>query len=272
MIKWSKKLIILGLKIITKSIGHSPSAREIQPILYQACLRYFGGFNKAKVAAGLRINKIKHNSLPKTSYKPSKELSYIFGVMIGDGNCFYTKSKHGTTGGLILRVKDKDFALNFKKALKVWSGLPVSFSLGSNNLYHVRLCSVEASKFIKSYKLDDVKSLNRVYKCYFLKGLFDSEGSITGKNLSQRSKAARWVGFYNCKENTISLVSHLLKEFEISHKIRSRIHSGFGSTKLQYELLIYGRNNLIKYSHHINFSIRRKQKILKEVLASYLED
>ena len=272
MKKWSIKNIIIELKTKSEELKHSPSAREISGTLYQACLRYFGWFNKAKKAARLRINKIKHHWLPKSAFRISKELAYILGVERGDGYCFYKRYSHGTSAGLVLKVKDKDFAANFKDKLEEWSKLPVSFNLGRSNFYHVNIYSVEVAKLISNFDLNKDSFPGKIHKIYFLKGLFDSEGSVAGYNLSKRAKACRWVSFSNSNKDTINLLSEFLNDLRINHKIKSRIHSGFGSMKLQYEVYIYGRQNLIKYNDLINFSIKRKQKILKAVLASYVRD
>ena len=272
MKKWSKKKIVAELKARSKELKHSPSAREIPAILYQACLRYFGGFKRSKKAAGLKINDIKHHRLPKSAFRSSKELAYILGVERGDGHCFYSKSSHGTSAGLILRVKDKDFAIYFKEKLERWAKLPVSFGLGYNNLYHVRLSSVEVAKFIRQFAFNENSFPNKNHKIYFLKGLFDSEGSVAGYNLSNRRRACRWISFSNSNKDTVNLLCKFLSDLRINHKIKSRIHSGFGSTKMQYEVYIYGKENLVRYHNLINFSIKRKQKILKEVLDSYIKD
>ena len=65
------------------------------------------------------------------------------------------------------------------------------------------------------------------------------------------------------------MVSFLLYNFKIMHKIKSRVHSGFGSKKVQYRLLIYGKENLEKFYKYIGFSIKRKQEELIKTLNSY---
>jgi len=71
------------------------------------------------------------------------------------------------------------------------------------------------------------------------------------------------------REKIIVIVSRLLKDFGINHKIKSRIHSGFGSKKLQYEIQIFGLENFKKFYKNIGFSIKYKKDKLLEVINSY---
>ncbi len=106
-------------------------------------------------------------------------------------------------------------------------------------------------------------------KSCFLSGLFDSEGAIIAKNLENRNITKRWIHFSNNNLKTINLVTKLLKEFEIRHKVKSRIHSGFGSKKIQYEILIYDKKSITNFYKHVKFSIKRKQDLLRKLINSY---
>lgn len=262
---WSKEETIKELKYLAKKLNCSPSARDL-PILYQACLKYFGSFNKAKELAGLGVKKYKNIVKNK---KLTKELAYILGTVSGDGWINLRKEK-GRSGGIIgLKVKDKDFSLEFKTMLEKWSGCDVKFSEMLDGFYYVRLYSVSAVEIIKNFNLKKILFASQKKQSLFTKGMFDSEGGIIGKNLDKRVKAKRWIHFSNSDEYLIDIVSSLLSNFNIKHSIKSRIHSGFKSKKIQYEILIYGLENLTKFKDNIGFSIKRKQEKLIKVINSY---
>jgi len=269
MIKWSKELVIKKLIDSNNKLGHSPTSREINPTLYGACWNYFGSFNKAKLVANLPIQKVKYKKLKRGYNSLSNNLAYILGVILGDGHLAIMENVKRPSYYTLLKVKDKDFALEFKKRLENWSGHKVKYYLHKNGFYYSILYSKDATKFLKSFNINQILKSKKKIKYHFLKGLFDSEGCIAGSNLQKRRYATRIIKFFNNKSKIIKLVSKILKEIGINHSIRSRIHSGFGSQKLQYEITICGKENLYKFYKDIGFSIKRKQNKLIKVLNSY---
>ncbi|MFH1209453.1 MAG: LAGLIDADG family homing endonuclease [archaeon] len=266
---WSRHKIKKHLKDIYKQLKHSPTSREVPQKLYQACLRYFGSFNKAKTSVKLQINKTKYNKIKKNSNNLSKELAYVIGVAKGDGHTYIRRNKHGTSAGIILKVKDKDFAEYFKNTLENWSGIKTSFHFYPKNYFVTNLSSIEAAKIIKNFKINKILVTNKSKKCAFLQGLYDSEGGVIGINLHNRKNAKRWITFSNNNKPLINIVKSILSELNIKHKLKSRVHSGFGSKKIQYELNIYDFNSILKFYKNINFNIARKRNKLEEVLNSY---
>ncbi|MEK6839921.1 MAG: hypothetical protein AABX72_03195, partial [Nanoarchaeota archaeon] len=83
MLSWNKGKVIKELKKKAKKLKHSPSRSEIPMNLYGASRHYFGSLNKAKKAAGLKIEKLKYNPIKKSAYKPSKDFAYVLGVIYG---------------------------------------------------------------------------------------------------------------------------------------------------------------------------------------------
>ena len=92
---------------------------------------------------------------------------------------------------------------------------------------------------------------------------------MIGTNLDEMGKAKRWIHFSNSNKIIIKSVISILNNLKISHKIRKRVHSGFGSHKIQYEVLIYGKENIEKFYKEVGFSIKRKRRKLSEVINSY---
>jgi len=210
-------------------------------------------------------NKIKYI----LSNQMSTEFAYILGVVYGDASVRVYKDINRTGGYIILKVKDRDFALFFKRNLDIWSGREAKFKIKSNGFYHTVLYSINHAKVIKKFNVDNILTTSSECKKTFLSGLFDSEGAVIGHNLNNRKKAKRWVHFSNNNTQIISLVTKLLNEFNIKYTLKSRIHSGFGSKKLQYEIIMYGLRNIVWFYKSRIFNIKRKVNKLKEIIESY---
>jgi hypothetical protein len=266
-IKWSKQRVIEELKLSYKQLNHSPTSRDVNLTLYQACLRYFGSFNKAKQEAGLSIMKPKHFILPEHSKSLTPKFAYILVVSLGDGHV----SVHPGRKEVTLRVKDKDFAFNFMGYLKDWSERTPYFHIDNKGFYIVRLCSKDIAEFIHGFDIKDILVASKEIKCYFLKGLFDSEGCVGISNLNNPRTASRHIGFYNSNKNLVDVVSEILNQLNIKHRIRSRVHSSFGSKRLQHEIIITGFKNILQFKQFVNFSIERKEEKLNTLLKSYVK-
>lgn len=268
MNRWNPNKVIVALKETTQRLSHSPSAREAGPPLYEVCRRYFGSFNKAKKVAELTVTPPKHHRLNKNAKILNKDLAYILGVKRGDGYWRKRITPERTSGEIGLDVKNLDFAKEFEKRLKRWSGIQPKF-WQKNGKFYVALYSIDAVNIAQEIGLKRITNSSKKVKADFLRGLYDSEGGVTGTNLDKRKFACRWIHFSNSNKETISIVSKLLKDFKIYHKIKSRIHSGFGSKKLQYEIQTFGLENFKKFYKNIGFSIKYKKDKLLEVINSY---
>lgn len=268
MNRWDQNKVITALKATAQKLSHSPSAREVESPLSQVCQFYFDSFNKAKQTAGLKINLPKYHQINKNAKILTGNLAYIVGVIAGDGYCRKRKTPERTSGEIILKVKNLDFAREFEKKLKRWSRIQPKCWKKNENFY-VALYSIDAVDIIQGIKLKELIISNKKAKTNFLRGLYDSEGGVLGVNLGKRRYASRWIHFSNSNKEMILIVSKLLKDFKINHKIRTRIHSGFGSKKKQYEILIFSLENFKKFYKNIGFSIKYKKDKLLEVINSY---
>jgi len=224
--------------------------------------------NKAKKIAGLAITPAKHHQINKNAKILSEDLAYILGVKRGDGYWRKRITSQRTSGEIGFNVKNLDFAKEFEKRLKRWSGIQPKI-WEKDGKFYVMLYSIDAVNVAQKISLKEILASNDGVKADFLKGLYDSEGGVLGKNLNRRKFACRWIHFSNSNKETILTVSKLLKDFGINHKIKSRIHSGFGSKKLQYEILTFGLENFEKFYKNIGFSIQYKKDKLLEVINSY---
>src|SRR2546422_8178714 len=115
----------------------------------------------------------------------SPELAYLIGVIAGDGNL----SVHGYNYEMLLSVTDRDFAEEFSRCL--------AKILGKPNLYKVRWSEKRKRWIVQGSSILLHGFLSKPWRhlknhiehsprCRFsfLKALFDGEGSITGRNLT----------------------------------------------------------------------------------------
>jgi len=206
---------------------------------------------------------INHNKL-------SNELAYVLGAVEGDGYLGFGKFRGRITKGCIgLEVKDKDFALCFKDNLEKWSGLSVSFRKRNNTDRFVStLFSLRAAQFINKYNINSLVKANSKLKSNFLRGLFDSEGNVSGSNLDRPKISTRFIGFFNTNLKLIYLVKKLLESLGIEIQNIDKRIGGFKNS-LCYRLRIGGKENLKRFRDKIGFSIKRKNKKLDDILKSY---
>jgi hypothetical protein len=235
--------------------------------------------NKTKIISNLchspeqiaKMKENKSNKLIKTAFNLTPNLAYILGVMVGDGSFGYRR--------LHLGIKDKDFALYFKKILQEWSGLQAKIYKYYNSKFatikykqgfhfEIILNSIKAVEFLKlfnCYKLkkkgiENIKAFlkyNKKCELKFIEGFFDSEGSIR--------KEGR-IALDNSKVYIINYLSYLLKKLKIEHKINySEQKKRYKKQNIKmYRLYIQKKEDIRKFCNLINSSIKRKQdRILK---------
>lgn len=169
---------------------------------------HFGTLNKAKKAANLSFTKFHSikKPLPESAKKPSPEMGYVIGVMLGDG--YVEKEKRGCQYRSILEVKDKDFIVFFAKKLEKWIGYKVTvFPPNNKGLWNIKLAQKELNQLLIQYKNNPLLCLdfpidvqNKVFK-----GLFDAEGYI-----GPAAKNAMRMNISNKNEKIIFLLKQIL--------------------------------------------------------------
>ncbi len=223
----------------------------------------------ATVRGWVRMGKLPRGHFLRSNFdKLSPELGYIRGVLMGDG--YLSIKRTGTKGQIGLEVKDKDFAQTFHKQLEKWSGLKARFSFNENKgLHTVRLSSLRAVEFLRDFNIFDVINANEEIKVNFLRGMFDSEGNVSGSNLTTPKKSTRFVSLFNTDEELIRLVKVLLETVGIKVQNIDKKIGGFTGRTVCFRLRIGGKSNLEMFKNKIGFSIERKNKKLEEILRSY---
>jgi intein-encoded DNA endonuclease-like protein len=210
-----------------------------------------------------RLRKTKF--LPKYARQLTPELAYILGVIKGDG-CLCKSRRHSLRGAcfdyvLVLGVTDREFAEYFAKQVTKWSGFTLymyvrrQLGKGPKDIFCVRLRSKDVYKFLNDFDLNKLKIASDEAKSQFLKGFYDSEGSV-----NTRSKMIH-VGVVD--KETILLVRSLLSSLGITF-------GGLLEKKLQkltfYYFIIASTQSLLLFRNLIGFSIERKQESLNTCL------
>lgn len=226
-------------------------------------------------------SKRREKKLLLNSKKLSPELAYIYGVLVGGGSI----ENRNRTYRINLNVVDKEFAENFSKKLKKWSGMEPSMSertvfsnhktkynkliRGVSHFFVVRLASKQVINFLQrkikngTYKWrvpeDVINSNDEDIICNFLKGFFDSEGCVIHSNRTRRVEA------FSVNKEGLDQIQILLEKIYIkSRNLQTEEQKLMGA----YTLRISKRTNLEKFEK-VNFIINRKREKFENLLKSY---
>ena len=220
------------------------------------------GFKKGRI-------KIKKHTLPEFSKMLSKEKAYILGALCGDGWLYLNPKKRAYQIGL--SVTDKEFAKKFSvslfKVFEIKTKLKkVKVKIPNwNDKYTVILCCKDACNDLLSYGIsfktkewsvpESIKNASIEEKASFLRGFFDSEGSV--------DIGSRRIRATSSNLNGLSGTKILLESIGIRSKIDLK------SSKKAYDLKIQDRRSVEIFEKNIEFTIRRKKERLNEIVKNY---
>ncbi len=223
---------------------------------------------KEGVKAG-RI-KIKKHNIPK-DLQLDEDLSYIFGVLCGDGCISYNKNMQRYQ--IILLATDQEFVDKFRNILGNYFKIsPTNEFRKTRNKnwrdqYVTRLCSREACDFIlkiggfgkAEWKVPEIIKVSKNnIKSSFIRGFFDSEGEID-KDIGR-------VGATSMNFDGLREVQDLLASLNIKSTIIKRKDLR-PNTSQKYVLRVHDKNSILLFYSLVGFTIERKQKVLKEFLS-----
>lgn len=200
------------------------------------------------------VGKLKQIKYPASCEDVLNEAE-IIGIMLGDGHIMQNNMS------IRLRVRELDFAQNFKSSVQKTYGIeaPLDNKYYYNCYAHSKLLTQRIINLTKRNKqIPDfiLKGTNDI-KARFLKGFFDSEGSVD--TIYNR----RQIVLTQNNKKMLLQIKSLLFDMGIQSKyVLKRI----GSDKLIISLL----ENLKKYNELIDFSIAYKREKLKQAI-NYLE-
>jgi len=188
----------------------------------------------------------------RPNLKPSRELAYILGVLLGDGTVTY----NGKNGYVVkLKTKDYTFANEFVLMLKKIGLNPViytekvsKYNKNWNDCYVVRAFSKIFYKWYKSLTIDDIIRIVKGYEKDFIRGFYESEGSIWKRNDNNQLR----IRIVNTNHKLMNAICSMLRELGFNCKLRSRL----GSKRQAYEITIEGNNVVSRFFRIINPKIK----------------
>jgi len=215
---------------------------------------------------------IKRNIIP-LNLRLNKDLSYILGVLAGDGYLTYNNKLRRYQIGL--NATDKKFVNEFKKSLISFfqitptNEFKKSKKVNWNDQYATRLCSKEACDYINSigeFRKENwtvpkiIKESDEDVKCTFIKGFFDSEGEI--------DKQIGRVGATSMNLEGLKEIQELLNDLKIRSTI-ILVKDLRPNTSQKYRLRINDKKSIILFNDLIGFTIQRKQQILDQFVNNH---
>lgn len=224
------------------------------------------GIPEGTVNSWLYMGKNPTNKLNSFDSTPSPELSYVVGAVLGDGCLFYSRGYW-----IQLVVKDREFVDYFSqclaKLLKRKEAYPL-FERNDNNgqskMYGVRVASKLFWSWLKEWEVH--KNVIESNPESFLRGLYDSEGSIC----KYREKEHLAIILANTKRELLELAKNLLKKLGIDSRIYA-INDRRKNHKICYRLVITSKDNLLLFYDKVGFTIKRKQQRLENLARTIRE-
>jgi intein-encoded DNA endonuclease-like protein len=197
---------------------------------------------------------------------PSPELSYLIGVLLGDG--YISRS----SSDISLIAKDKDFVDAFNVAICKVLGRRKNYPIyiiqrGNCKYYRINGRSKQFAKWYFALSLDNLVDTVSVYPFDFVRGFADSEGSIYWDG---RNKKGLRIGIVNTNQLLIEKISQLLTRLSIQNKIYPR-KPQYHTYQKSYLLSIYKVGAVQKFMEKIGFSIKRKKEVYDKRLKKFGE-
>ncbi|MCS7125913.1 MAG: hypothetical protein NZ929_03275, partial [Aigarchaeota archaeon] len=206
--------------------------------------------------------------------KPSRELAYVVGVVMGDGATKIEKKRKGYNEVSIeLEVKDLEFAEEFSRCLGLVLGRPPPkpIYMESRRMYLVSVRDQTLFELLHGKSLEKIKPfIEHCDECRaaFLRGFFDSEGCVS-KNAQLRA--------YNSNLELLKYVISLLADLEIETTgphlgtrkgslMKSPTTGKIYKTNKDVHYIYVRKKSLPTYHLKIGLTIERKQKKLEEHL------
>ncbi len=241
------------------------------------------GFGGRRISKLLGINQgvidswLYNNSCPewnRIKFVPntSKELSYVFGVILGDACLWKNKYNHCF---IELKSKDRDFVELFSSCMaKLFNKDRLNYTQHTYDGYwKVQYGSREFYNFVKSLSITNILDYTKTNQEAFLMGLYDSEGSV---HVQASNNFDISIGLSNVNKGLLKSIFEILKNnFRINSYIVRVKEKGslieikkpkYFRNKDVWRLQIHGLNCIKIFTDKIGFSIKRKQEKLKDAI------
>ena len=200
---------------------------------------------------------------------PSLELAYLIGVSRGDADLGIDKWNYR----IRLRATDKDFVQAFNRCASavLRSRLHSVMWIPSRHQWSVEICNLLLYQFLRQSLAKLRTTIEHCEACIgrFLRGFFDSEGSMSGRSLTVSN--TRFV--------TLTLVKNLLERLGLSVTGPHLLSRGGRNVVIKGKVYKANRNqyslrvrtiSLSLFRELIGFSIARKTDALDKGLSALL--
>jgi len=192
----------------------------------------------AEISNWMRYYKIPRRSIAerhalKVDFSDQRTLSYILGVLLGDGSILYNKKWR--THQIVMNTTSKLFGESFKEALKKIALSPFLWRVNRKQekkqwspVYRVGASSWKIVNWYQGLTLEEISIFvckSKTLMCKFLKGFYESEGCYYKKN--------KTCSMSNSNEKNINLVAQLLGKLNIHYGIYSHKRSENRKTEFQ---------------------------------------
>lgn len=237
------------------------------------------GVSRQILIRNLRIRGIPRNPKPpryNPNLKPTYELGYVLGTVYGDGCCYRQK---GTNAYVIaMNASDKEFVRYFSiqlcKVLGRQKPIPIhKWQPKAQNRKPQYTASVRSKKlglFIKSLTIKHQEQILKTEDCKigFLRGFFDSDGTLSLWVCHDTRKTPKWLSISICNTNKqlLEAVKQLftsigIRTFRIS---RMKMMNRWNKKPLYQLSFSSSKQNLLLFISRIGTRIKRKQKNVEE--------
>lgn len=225
-------------------IGEIADAHQVHPITISRLLERYGYTSRKGGASRMGEN----------DYPPSPKLSYVLGVIFGDGYTTKTKKSAYIIG---LHVMDLDFAKVFRESMsRILGKNGYLYKYEKTNAYRTEFCSKPFYSFMDDTPLNALFEIASRYPSQFIKGFFDSEGNVNiGKYNQPR------IEIYNQKREYLDFIRSLLLTFNIRSVVRTKRQEN-----LMYRLCIEDKNSCRLFAEKIDSSIARKNLKFQQII------
>lgn len=219
----SKQYLIENLQKLATELGKSPTVKDVRDSdIFDSeyrLVKEFGTFNKAKIVAGIEIVQENTNSIDEEIIKDG-DLAYFLGVLAGDGSI--VELSNGSYR-VSLTCKDKEMLEEFTSIGEEKFGIKAVESkriVDNKNYGRVDFCSKDFGDYLGDWSFEnwhlrlmrDFSWIKRNYAEEFLSGLFDAEGTNSG----------RIIRFYCQNDEAREVIRMMLEELGMKSNLNKR--------------------------------------------------
>lgn len=183
------------------------------------------GITKQAIRSRMVIRGINRRSYKREiSTYPSPDLSYLIGVLLGDGYVYVTQQR----GGIQLNAKEPKFIESVKMTMErldfhvlgPYESINTQFK-EPKKILRISASSRQFAIWFKQLTLSQIKEIVRLYSIDFLRGFYESEGS-RGWYKSGNGYRFLSVSVSNKREDILSMFAEFVGELGLRTSISRR--------------------------------------------------